>query len=101
MSKSPINLKPSLVVGWTQDGSQEVILIGDAEETLTKYKEERDLKNFVRVAWYRKLRAEKAKWTDRPANKITSIDSEAGTPTLSDPAPKKRGRPRKTEGQDA
>jgi hypothetical protein len=70
-----LNFKPSLVIGWDKAGKAHAVLLGDAEETLARFKEERDKKNYVRVAWFRKMRQDKQKWTDRPQNEVTSIDN--------------------------
>lgn len=75
MSELILNLKPSMVVGYDGNGKIHVVLIGDAEETLKRFKEERDKTNFKKVCWIRKMRFDKQKWTDRPDKQTVSIDN--------------------------
>lgn len=70
-----MNFKPSLTVGYDKKGKAHVLLIGDAEETLELFKKERDLKNYAKVAWFRKMKPDKNKWTDRPNNVMKSVDN--------------------------
>ena len=93
-----------MVVGYDKAGKITVILIGDAEETLKRFKEERDKKTFRKVCWIRKMKFDKQKWTDRPEKKVISkdtslYDGDAGAALLQQElvvedsaAPAKRGK---------
>lgn len=68
------NHKPSLTVGYDENGGMHVLKIGDAQETLDVFKAERDQDNYVRVAWFRKMIHTKARDTSGRGKETVSID---------------------------
>jgi len=65
---------PSMTVGWDKEGKMHCLALGDAQECIGKFKEERDQKNFERVAYFRKMKPDKARETGKKPKKMVSVD---------------------------
>lgn len=74
MSEQKTIRYPSFAVGWDKDGKPQVIAVGDAQEALDGFKAERDKTNFSRVAYFRKVRPDKARNTGLKQKTTVSID---------------------------
>ena len=74
MSEQKTIRYPSFAVGWDKNGNPQVIAVGDAQEALDGFKAERDKSNFSRVAYFRKVRPDKARTTGLRQKTTVSID---------------------------